>query len=270
MKYSNITRIRQQLPVLIVGVVLGIVLLSVLCLPRLYSWMTAASNTQSYLYNNRCLHYTPSYPSAGGPGCSSKCKQVVGGKKNTSYGAGFYNTTHQWPEDLVHNMLLASKILKSYGKPHSLDTERGIYIHVTFDYYCCYSPDDAIKIGKFLNSQQWTPHEVQFDRVACVIYSTDMVALVLMVDEKYQNPLFQWALQTEKDLEAVTGVQKHIPHHHLFHMTIATVNQSVFPVKAALEEVNRVIQPGTWHSSPIALHRPICNTCNKLINDHTY
>ena len=59
-------------------------------------------------------------------------------------------------------MLLASKILKSYGKPHSLNTEGRNYIHVTFDYYCCYSPYDAIKIGKFLNSQRWTPHEVRF------------------------------------------------------------------------------------------------------------
>ena len=249
MEHSNRTR---QLPVRRMITLVGIILVSVLCLPRLYSWMTTAGNTRSYFYNNRCLHYSPAYPSAGGPGCSPKCKRV-GGKKNTSYSAGFHNTTHQWPEDLVHNMLLASKILKSYGKPHSLDTERRNYIHVTFDYYCCYSPDDAIKIGKYLNSQRWTPHEVRFDRVVCAIYSTgDMVSLVLMVDEKYQNRLLQWALQSEKDLEVGTGVQKHIPHNRLqnFHMTLATVNQSMFPVKVALEEINRVIQPGTWHSSP--------------------
>ena len=238
--------------------------------------MTTVGNRnrkQTYFNTNRCQHYSPNYPSAGGAGCSLECKQVDGGKQSSSFGSGFYNTTHQWPKDLVHNMLLASKILKSYGKPHSLDTERKIYIHVTFDYYCCYSPDDAIKIGKFLNSQKWTSREVQFDRVVCTIYGTgEMVALVLMVDEKYQNDLLQWAVQTEKDLEAVTGVKKHIAHNNLqnYHMTLATVNQSVFPVKAALEEINRVIQPGTWHSSPITLHRPICNKCNELINDHYF
>ena len=79
-----------------------------------------------------------------------------------------------------------------------------------------------------------------------------------MVDENSQKSLLRLALETEQDLEAKTGVHKHIPHNQLqdFHMTLGVVNQSVFPVQPAVEEINRVIPPGTWHSAPVILHKP--------------
>ena len=217
-----------------------------------------------------CLDYSPSYPSAGGPGCSPKCVASEG-RKNTSYGAGFYNETHNWPKDLLQNMHLAADILKSYGSPYSLDTERRIYLHIAFDYYCCYTIEESSKIGNFLIKHTWRPHEVQFDRLVCTITAPDRVALVLMTDENSQKSLLRWALETERDLEAMTGLRKHIPRTRLhgFHMTLAHlhggvhggVNQSFFPVQTAVQEVNRIIPPGTWHSAPVILHRPICKKC---------
>ena len=92
-----------------------------------------------------------------------------------------------------------------------------------------------------------------------------MVSLVLMVDMNSQKSLLRLALDTEQDLEAKTGVHKLIPHTQLqdFHMTLGIVNQSVFPVQPAVEEINRVIPPGTWHSAPVILHRPVCNKCDE-------
>lgn len=80
--------------------------------------------------------------SAGGPGCSPKCVASED-RKNTSYRAGFYTETHNWPKGLLQNMHLAADILKRYGSPYSLDTERRIYLHIAFDYYCCYTTEES-------------------------------------------------------------------------------------------------------------------------------
>ena len=104
--------------------------------------------------------------------------------------------------------------------------------------------------------------------MVCAVHATGgMVSIVLMLDENSQKDLLQWALDNERDLEVQTGVRKHISHTHLhgFHMILGTINQSVFPVQPAVKEINTIIPPGTWHSTPIILHRPVCRKCEKLI-----
>ena len=111
-----------------------------------------------------------------------------------------------------------------------------------------------------------------FDRIVCAIHGKgDMVSLVLMADKESQERLLQWALKNEQDLEAATGIRKHIPHNKLqdFHMTLATVNQSTFRVRPAVDEINSSILPGRWHSSPVILHKPVCNKCMALIKQET-
>ena len=121
----------------------------------------------------------------------------------------------------------------------------------------------------FLITLSWTTQAVSFDRMACAIHSHgDLVSLVLMADQDSQKKLLKLALESEQELEKKTGIPKHIPHTHLqgFHMTLATVNQREFPVRSALEEINRVIPPGKWHTNPVVFHRPICRRCDKLIS----
>ena len=218
--------------------------------------------------SEKCLVFSPAYPSAGGPGCSPRCIEKDG-KKTSMFGAAFYNNHQQiWPEELVKNMQLAASILTTFGQPQTLDTEGRRSLHLAFDYYCCYTEEEGIKIGQFLNSYSWTPHEVWFDKIECAIHGYDnAVSLVLMVDKKSQEDLTQWALKNERDLEVATGLHKHIPHTRLqnFHMTLGTLNQSNFPVQSAVEEINRVILPGKWHKSPVILERPVCKKCEKLI-----
>lgn len=216
--------------------------------------------------SEKCLVYTPSFPSAGGSGCRPKC---VARKDDatSSYGAAFYQKYSSWPPELTENMKLAASILKRFGQPQRLNTELG-ELHVTFDYYCCYTVEEAVKIGKFLNNYPWTPHEIWFDKMQCVIYgSGDAVALVLIADKKSQQELSQWVLQNEQDLEETAGVKKHIPHTQLedFHMTLALVNQSSFPVQSAVEEINRVIPQGKWHVTPLVVNRPVCERCEREI-----
>ena len=221
--------------------------------------------------SEKCLVYSPAYPSAGRAGCSSRCIEKRG-KKTSTYVAAFYKENHHWPRELAENMELAASILKKFGQPRSLNTERGRHLHLSFDYYCCYTEEEGIKIGQFLNSYSWKPHEVWFDKMECAIHGHgDLVSLVLMVDKKSQQDLTQWALQNERDLEVTTGVHKNIPHTRLqdFHMTLGTLNQSNFPVQSAVEAINRVIPPGQWHKSPVFLQRPVCYGCEKVMKAHS-
>ena len=216
--------------------------------------------------SEKCLVYSPAFPSAGGPGCSPKC--VARNDDVTKmYGAAFYQKHNSWPPELTENMKLAASVLKRFGQPRSLNTKEVGNLHVAFDYYCCYTEDEALKIGHFLNNYPWTPHEIWFDKIECAIHGYgDAVSLVLMADKKSQQVLTQWVLQNERDLKEIAGVDKHIPHTQLqdFHMTLGTVNQSSFPVQSAVEEINRVIPPGKWHATPVVVNRPVCGRCERI------
>ena len=224
------------------------------------------SRHQPDIASSRCVQYSPAYPSAGGGGCSPRCVST-GNTKNSSYYAIFYNSTHHWPNELIENMHKAGNILKKYGPLNSLNTERNVYLHVTFDYYCCYSPEEGKKIGAFVDSYEWTPREVWFDKLVCAIHRAgDLVSLVLMLNKDSQKEMLSYALKSESDFEHSTGLKKHISHTELqeFHMTLATVNQSQFPVKAAVDEINRTIPPQSWHSSPVVVHKPLCKRCGRV------
>ena len=243
----------------------AILLLACVALFVLFKWLFVS---KIFGKNEKCLVYSPAYPSAGGPGCGPRCVEKEG-KKTALYGAVFHGDSHQtWPKDLVENMKLAATILKKHGQPKTLNTEGRLVLHLAFDYYCCYTEEEWIKIGNFLNTYSWEPHEVWFDKIECAIHRyNDAVSLVLMVDKKSQEDLTRWALKNERDLEIRTGVRKHIPHTRLqnFHMTLATVNQSYFPVQSAVEEINRVIPPGKWHKTPVMLRQPVCHRCERLM-----
>lgn len=222
--------------------------------------------------SEKCLVYSPAFPSLGRSGCKMRCVENEG-KSTKAYVAAFYKENHGWPKELIENMEISASILKRYGHPQTLNTEGGRQLHLSFDYYCCYTEDEAWRIGKFLNNYSWISHSVRFDKIECAIHGYgDAVSLVLMADQKSQRELTRWALENERDLEVATGVQKHIPHTRLqdFHITLGTVNQSSFPVQSAVQEINRIIPPGKWHMSPVILHRSVCKGCERVIRAKLY
>ena len=126
----------------------AILLLACVALFVLFKWLFVS---KIFGKNEKCLVYSPAYPSAGGPGCSPRCVEKEG-KKTAMYGAVFHGDSHQtWPKDLVENMKLAGTILKKHGRPKTLNTEGRLVLHLAFDYYCCYTEEEGIKIGNFLN-----------------------------------------------------------------------------------------------------------------------
>ena len=51
-------------------------------------------------------------------------------------------------------------------------------VWLSFDYYCCYTGHEAVKILQFLECYFWTPHGVKFDKMGCVVIGyDDFVAL---------------------------------------------------------------------------------------------
>ena len=215
--------------------------------------------------------YSPAFPSEGGPGCSPRCVPRKGNVFTRRYGAAYREKFHSWPNEFIQSMKFAASILRQFGQTQSLNTEGSGDLHLAFDYYWCYTEEEAVKIGKFLNNYFWKPLEVRFDKIECAIHGYgNAVSFVLMVDKKSQQELTWWALKNERDLELTTGVRKHIPHTRLqdFHMTLGTVNQSNFPVQSAVEEINKVIPLGTWHKTPVILYRQICGSCNKVMKAH--
>ena len=87
------------------------------------------------------------FPNLGLGGCKIRCIEKEG-KETATYVAAFYKENHDWPEELVKNMKVAASILKRYGQPKTLDKDRGRHLHISFDYYCCYTEEEAVKIGK--------------------------------------------------------------------------------------------------------------------------
>ena len=109
--------------------------------------------------SEKCLVYSPGFPSEGGPGCGPRCEASEGKFSTRSYGATFWNKFHSWPSELIENMELAASILRQFGQPQRLDTEGGRDLHIMLDYYCCYTEEEAEEIGKFVNNYSWKDHE---------------------------------------------------------------------------------------------------------------
>ena len=97
--------------------------------------------------SENCFVHSPASPNLSPAGCKIQC---IGkeGKETATYVAAFYKD--DWPEELVDNMKVAASILKRHDHPKTLDREKGRHLHISFDYYCCYTEEEAVKIGKFL------------------------------------------------------------------------------------------------------------------------
>ena len=69
----------------------AILLLACVALFVLFKWLFVS---KIFGKNEKCLVYSPAYPSAGGPGCSRRCVEKEG-KKTAMYGAVFHGDSHQ-------------------------------------------------------------------------------------------------------------------------------------------------------------------------------
>jgi hypothetical protein len=202
------------------------------------------------------------YPSYG-PGCNVKCEE---GYEYASLTID--NSTTKWPKELVMNMYKATNILTQFGKPESLAIHKRSWLHVTVNYYCCYSKQEVIRIKQFLANYKWMVQEIVFDKMACAVSHTDKISIILMANEKSQRDLLKLATAIENEMETKMNIPIRISRTKLqkIHMTLGMVFRQTFPAQKAVNQINEEIPSHAWHNQTIRLtDPPICEKCNKLM-----
>ena len=221
-----------------------------------------------FAYRGSCpscsVGMSEAFPSAGGADCAYECN--AGG----ATGLGCFDTTFRLGEMPPTDALLALKdsmtaadeaILKFGHKDVTVTPlSRGTSIHISFNYFCCYSAEDKAVINSVLAKHKWPEVEVTFDQPTIRIDSDaehiEHYSVILLLDDASQLKLAEVMEGVEGAIRAA-GVDVHVPRSQQepFHSTLAVVPGRDFAAVAALEAVNVAVPPGTW-STPILLCSP--------------
>lgn len=196
------------------------------------------------------------FPSAGGADCYYECSSGLSCHGN-KYNLGLIESAEAYRFDA--NMKRAGEILKEFG---DIDTESGSQLHMTLNYFCCYSDEDWTTMASVLNGISWPALNVTFDqplwRIDSGALDADHYSLIVMLDQHSQEIMSNFVLEVESKIRQA-GVDIHVPRadQEPFHSTLAVASGSSYPCMAALQEVNKQIPPGSWTSSgPITLDTP--------------
>jgi hypothetical protein len=221
-----------------------------------------------FAYRGSCrfcsVGMSEAFPSAGGADCAYECD--AGG----ATGLGCFDTTFRLDEmpptdallALKDSMAAADKAIWRYGHEDVTVTplSRGASIHISFNYFCCYSAEDRAVINDVLAKHEWPETEVTFDQPTIRIDSDaehiEHYSLIILLDAASQQKMAAVMEGVEGAIRAA-GVDVHVPRSQQepFHSTLAVVPGRHFAAVAALEAVNVAVPPGTW-STPILLCSP--------------
>lgn len=194
------------------------------------------------------------FPSAGGADCANPCDSASGERCGTRiyhYGKGAMAASMAG-QAMAASMAAAGDVLR--GLDASVQPEVGRGLHVSFLYNCCYEQQQLETIQRVLDSLEWAPQNVTFDRVEWRIDSMnhagrppDHYSLCVFLDEVSNQRMLAWVAAVEDAIEAA-GVPIHVPRarQEPFHSTLCVVNGSTFPVEEGARRVNQLIAPGTW------------------------
>ena len=150
-----------------------------------------------------------SFPSVGGADCAYTC--ASGHSSHTvTYKIGYLETD---AEDAFNtNMKAAGTILESYG---SASTESGTALHVSLNYFCCYSDYDFATIKSALSGIEWPDLNISFGTPAWRIDSNtdgkpDHLSAIVLLDDESQVVMHEWVAEVEEIVRAA-GVDVHVP-----------------------------------------------------------
>eukprot|EP00929_Paragymnodinium_shiwhaense_P042489 TRINITY_DN21978_c1_g1_i1.p1 TRINITY_DN21978_c1_g1~~TRINITY_DN21978_c1_g1_i1.p1 ORF type:complete len:350 (+),score=24.31 TRINITY_DN21978_c1_g1_i1:60-1109(+) len=204
-----------------------------------------------------CPYFSPTFPSAGGPDCTYPCQPGT-----RSVGTAFFSV---FPPGLQYQLQQAGKLIRALDAEGTVYTEGGgkeafMDSHVSFSYYCCHTEDELSRIKALLQTWKgWTPHNVSLSYVTCAIDgpALDHVSFILMLDEASNNLMHRWVASLQEDLARV-GVKVNIPRSHQepYHITVAVVNGTRYPVAEAIRQINEQFPPERWLQKPLTLTRP--------------
>jgi len=215
------------------------------------------------------VRMSEAFPSEGGADCAYACNVGVTGQGNfdTTFQLGEMNTAAS--DALKESMLAADDAILKFGHKDVTVTPRShnTHIHMSFNYFCCYSKQDIATLHTVLAAYDWpTDLAVSFDQPTIRIDSdaekVEHYSYILLLDEPSQAKMHSLMDGVEAAVRAA-GLDVHVPRRQQepFHSTLAVVDGRDFPAVAALAAVNAAVPPGTWTGSqgPLLLSRPSWN-----------
>jgi hypothetical protein len=209
------------------------------------------------------ISMSETFPSAGGADCAYNCPRHA----HSCHGGSKWVITNLHPKSesvmqFTANMEKAGDIISSFG---DADISSGDVLHISNNYFCCYSEADLKVIKKVFVGFDWPTHEVAYDQAVVRIDSdgdtADHWSYIVLLDEASQGILHAAIARFEEEVREA-GVDIHVPRadQEPFHTTLAVVSGHNFPTAAALQAVNGAIPPATWSpAGPITLHKPDLN-----------
>ena len=180
---------------------------------------------------------------------------------NTVFKHGF--NLSKWQEQMTE----ATAIMRKSGRVMSTDAMNGVAhthgypFHLSFNYFCCYTPSQWSTIKDVLMvARVWTHgHEVTWDKVVCRIDGpSNHISLILLADRASNKRLMRWI----GDVEALitrAGVPVHVSRSEQqpFHVTLGVVDgSSGYPVDTTIDEINSKLR-GKWEGIVLPHHAPL-------------
>lgn len=202
------------------------------------------------------ISMSEAYPSAGGADCAYECtrgsscmgsKYVLGGSAD--------------PAMLAFDaaMRAAGDILKRFGE---VTATTGSGLHMSMNYFCCYSKVDQATIKSVLSDYEWPQVNITFDtpvwRVDSDDSGVDHYSIIVLADEPSQKVLGNLIEDVENKVREA-GIDIHVPRadQEPFHSTLGVVDGVSYPCQAAIDAVVAAIPPGSWTSKgPLSLQVP--------------
>ena len=208
------------------------------------------------------LGTSETFPSAGGADCPFACS---GGSCATAiYHVGKDNgmSSSDGGENFLASMKLAGDVVSTFDS--TVSPESGTQVHVSFEYWCCYSDGDVAIIKGVLDTWAWEPQNVTFDRAQVRIDSANddgsvsHYSICVFLDAASNDRMMDFVGRIEEAIEDA-GIEVLIPRKQQepYHSTLAVVDGRDFPVEEALRKINEIVPPGSWTGSvPLVLTKP--------------
>lgn len=189
------------------------------------------------------------FPSAGGADCMNMCAA------GTSSFAAIYRigqgsmATSAAGRTFAASMLAAGNVVRGFDS--TVNPESGAALHISLNYFCCYTREEKAKIRAALSAIHWRPINVTFDRAEWRIDNNgspaDHYSVCVFLDEASNERMLTWVAEVEAAV-TTAGVPIHVTRtaQEPFHSTLAVVNGTTFPLEAALAAINQLVPPEGW------------------------
>jgi hypothetical protein len=154
-------------------------------------------------------------------------------------------------EEFRNNMDKAMDIMNQFWGVYY--TDYGPLLHMSLNYFCCYTDEELIRIAGIIADMEWRPLNVTFRNVTCNWDETepDVVALLVLADDESQKELAAFVDRIEKQMIA-QGIPVTYPRisQEPFHSTLGQVSL-LYDSDNMVTLLNKVIP--VWNSEPIAI-----------------